>query len=107
MAPARQGFLKRAADRLSDELLVTFTADEYVRHPEACVRELVEAGVIYVEDGSYLTLPVSEHRRPQQADWINFRVPGIGDRPRRLAQTVRSQLVDWRELALHRLSRQS
>jgi hypothetical protein len=94
-------------DRLSDEESVSFTREEFQRSPEACLRLLIEAGVIYVEDGLYLTLPVSELRRPRQADWVNFSIPRVGDRFRRLAPAARALLIDWRQIALNRLARQN
>ncbi len=102
-APVRrplQGLRHRIADRRCDEVPVSFTRDDFRQNPEACVKALVDAEVIYVEDESYLMLPVSELRRPRQADWVSFRIPGVGDGFRRLAADVRAALIDWREIAL-------
>src|SRR5262249_21010377 len=87
-------------DRLSHEETVSFTSDEFKRNPEACLKTLVDAGVIYVEDDSYLTLPVSELRRPPQADWVNFRIPGVAERFRRLTTAVRARFIDGVEIAV-------
>ena len=99
---------QRIVDRLTHEESVSFTADEFERHPEGCLKGLVDAGVIYVDDDSYLTLPVLEVRRPRQIDWVgNYSIPGFGDRFWRLAQSVRASFIDWREVALNRLLRQN
>jgi hypothetical protein len=97
----------RIADRLVREESVSFTREDFARQPDACVKALVDAGVIYVDDGLYLTLPVSEYRRPQQADWITFTIPRAGDGLRRFARTVRTSLIDWRQIALDRLVKQN
>lgn len=88
---------QRVSDRRVPEEAVSFSREAFDRDPEACVRVLVDAGVIYVEDDLYLTLPVAEHRRPRQVDWIgDFSGSGVGGWIRRLAPSVRAALVNAR-----------
>jgi ribosomal peptide maturation radical SAM protein 1 len=98
-----RGLVQRVADRGTIEVPVSFTRAAFEQDPDASLKVLIDAGVIYVDDGSYLALPVSARRRPRQADWVNFRVPGIGDRVRRLRNAAKGTAVDWRQIALDRL----
>lgn len=88
---------QRLADRRTPVESVSFSRDAFDRDPEACVQVLVDAGVIYVEDDLYLTLPVSELRRPRQVDWIgDFSGSGVGGWIRRLAPNIRAALGNAR-----------
>jgi len=95
-----RGVRKRIADWRSRKASVSFTQSEFARDPEGCLKGLVDAGVIYVENDWYLTLPVFEYRRPRPVSWIgNFAGSGIGGWLRRLLPKVRSVVADWREIA--------
>jgi ribosomal peptide maturation radical SAM protein 1 len=59
---------QRIADRWIPEDVVSFTSEEFDRNPDACLKGLVDGGIIYVEDDMHLTLPVSELHRPRQLD---------------------------------------
>jgi ribosomal peptide maturation radical SAM protein 1 len=83
--------LHGVADLRVHEELVSFSRDEFDRGPEAALQPLVEAGVIYVDDGTYLTLPVSDVRRPRRVEWIgNFAGTGLVGWFHRLATTASS-----------------
>lgn len=48
---------------------VHFSEEDYNRDPAATLAPLVEAGLIYEEDGYYVTLPVHEERVPKRGEW--------------------------------------
>jgi hypothetical protein len=45
-------------------VLFSFSREEFLRDPHACLAPLVENGIIYVEGDRLLALPVTEHYRP-------------------------------------------
>ncbi len=47
-----------------------FSQEDYDRDPAATLAPLVEAGLIYEDDGCYVTLPVHEERVPKQEAWM-------------------------------------
>ncbi len=47
-----------------------FSEEDYNRDPDATLAPLVEAGLIYEDDGYYVTLPVHEERIPKQEAWL-------------------------------------
>jgi ribosomal peptide maturation radical SAM protein 1 len=98
-----RGLIQRVADYGTVEVPVSFTRAEFEQNPDASLKVLIDAGIIYVDDGSCLALPVSARRRPRQADWVNFRIPGLADRLRRLRNFSKGTLVDWRQVAMDRL----
>ena len=98
----------RIADRGIPTESISFTRDEFGRDAEACVQPLVDAGIIYVDADLYLTLPVSEHRRPPQAQWIgDFSGSGVMGWLHRLVPALRGLFIDWRDVALNRLLKQN
>jgi hypothetical protein len=64
------------------ERVIDFDEEEFARDPGACLERFDAAGLVYVEDDTYLALPVALHTRrvtsrwPQQftqfrlADWL-------------------------------------
>jgi ribosomal peptide maturation radical SAM protein 1 len=72
----RSGFLRRRRrwNRQQrrdpdNEELVSFTREEFAERPEACLRPLVEAGLLYVEEHYYVTLPVHVNHRAHPRQW--------------------------------------
>jgi len=57
-----------------DEVTISFSEDDFFQDPASSIRSLVEFGLVYEEDGSYLALPVYKGRRPTDATWRNFDV---------------------------------
>jgi ribosomal peptide maturation radical SAM protein 1 len=57
-----------------DEIAISFTEDEFLKDPASTVRSLVESGLVYEENGSYLALPVFRGRRRTDATWRQFDV---------------------------------
>jgi ribosomal peptide maturation radical SAM protein 1 len=51
---------------------ISFTEAQFAAEPEACIRPLVDAGILYEEDGCYLTLAVNENHRTSKVGWGNL-----------------------------------
>ena len=49
--------------------IITFTAKEFADDPVACLEPLVASGIIYVDDGLYVSLPVNEGARSVEPGW--------------------------------------
>lgn len=65
---------RRQMDGCAGEDLVSFTREEFAHRPEECLRPLVKAELLYVEDDLYLTLPVAAGNRAYQSEW-HYREP--------------------------------
>jgi len=52
--------------------IITFTAKEFSDEPAACLEPLVGSGIIYVDDGLYVTLPVNEEARSNEHGWTRL-----------------------------------
>jgi hypothetical protein len=53
--------------------IISFEVEAFTRDPEACLAPMVDAGLVWVEDGRYLALPVREdpnRRRLSVEDFI-------------------------------------
>jgi ribosomal peptide maturation radical SAM protein 1 len=53
------------------ERTISFTGAEFADNPEACVQPLVDAGILYEDNGWYVTLPVMENFRQIKLGWSN------------------------------------
>ncbi len=53
---------------------IHFTEEEFIADPVACVQPMVDTGLLYEEDGWYLSLPVTHSFRKIQAGWLDIRV---------------------------------
>lgn len=53
---------------------IHFTEEDFMAEPVACVQPLVDTGLLYEEDGWYLSLPVTYSFRKIQAGWLDIRV---------------------------------
>jgi ribosomal peptide maturation radical SAM protein 1 len=53
---------------------IHFTEEDFIADPVACVQPMVDIGLLYEEDGWYLSLPVTHSFRKVQAGWTDIRV---------------------------------
>jgi ribosomal peptide maturation radical SAM protein 1 len=57
-----------------DEQLISFSRDTFASDPKRALELLVEPGLVYAEDGRYLSLPVSREHRKALPDWMHLGV---------------------------------
>jgi ribosomal peptide maturation radical SAM protein 1 len=57
-----------------DDVTISFGEDEFVSDPDARIKPLLEFGLVYEEDGSYLSLPVYKRRAATDTTWRSFDV---------------------------------
>lgn len=56
------------------ERVIEFDREEFTAEPQTCLRALVEAGLVWVEDDWLLSLPIAEDRRRAVADWFSLSI---------------------------------
>jgi ribosomal peptide maturation radical SAM protein 1 len=54
---------------IATEKIISFSSNQFLANPAACLAELVSAGLIYNDEGLFLALPVSEQHRRTQSGW--------------------------------------
>ncbi len=76
------------------ERSIAFTRDDFVRDSAACLRPLVDAGLVYVEDETCLALPVARVPR------VDLEWPGLSARrPSSLVRDVAAAVrIAWRDV---------
>lgn len=53
----------------ADSAVIEFSEAAFASDPEQCIAPLVKSGIVYEEDGWYITLPVMAARRPINEGW--------------------------------------
>ncbi len=56
----------------ADDVTISFAEDDLVQDPASRIRSLVDFGLVYEENGTYLALPVYKGRSATDARWRNF-----------------------------------
>ncbi len=63
-----QDVMKRRPDA-PDEIEISFSRDQFLADPDACIDRLISPGLVYADEGLYVTLPIHVSRRSPEDGW--------------------------------------